>query len=173
VYGHQQALAQCRGWLDTHLPAVQHVAVSSNGDAAQRASDEPTAAAIASDTAAEIYQLGMLASNIEDQPDNTTRFLVVSKQAAPASGKDKTSLMIATGNQPGALYRLLSPLERYGISMTRIESRPSRRGTWDYVFFVDIEGHLEDTRVAAALAEIEAQASSVKVLGAYPCAVIQ
>ncbi|HHO68101.1 MAG TPA: ACT domain-containing protein, partial [Gammaproteobacteria bacterium] len=120
------------------------------------------------DAAAEVYGLEILASNIEDDPSNTTRFLIIGDQPVGPTGRDKTSLMVAVHNKPGALYRLLEPMARHGVSMTRIESRPSRLNKWDYVFFVDIEGHVEDHNVAAALEELEAEASQLKVLGSYP-----
>lgn len=172
VYSHQQSLAQCREWLDANLPEAERVAVSSNAEAARLASREKHAAAIASDTAAILYKLNILQSNIEDEPDNTTRFLIIGKQVVEPSGADKTSLLISADNRAGALYRLLSPLVTHKISMTRIESRPSRRGMWDYVFFVDIEGHCEDENVKTALKELEAESSMLKVLGSYPRAVL-
>ena len=172
IYSHQQSLAQCRNWLDTHLPDVELVDVSSNAEAARLAAAEPEAAAIAGEAAAEIYGLHIISRNIEDEPDNTTRFLVIGRRETPASGNDKTSLLIYTDNRPGALYAILEPLARHGISMSRIESRPSRLGMWNYVFFIDIEGHVTDEAVVAALKELEQSASSVKVLGSYPCAVL-
>ncbi|HID49460.1 MAG TPA: ACT domain-containing protein, partial [Chromatiales bacterium] len=172
IYSHQQSLAQCRNWLDTHMPDVALLDVSSNAEAARRAAAEPDAAAIAGEAAAEIYGLNILARNIEDDPDNTTRFLVIGRRETPASGNDKTSLLIYTDNRPGALYAILEPLARNGIPMSRIESRPSRLGMWNYVFFIDIEGHVTDAAVITALQELEQSASSVKVLGSYPCAVL-
>jgi len=172
VYSHQQSLAQCREWLEAHLPGVPLTDVPSNAEAARRAAAEDGAAAIAGETAAEIYGLPVLVRNIEDEPDNTTRFLVIGRRQVPPSGDDKTSLLLSTPNRPGALYRLLAPLQRHDISMTRIESRPSRRGMWEYVFFVDIDGHREDAPVAAALAELESEASLLRVLGSYPKAVL-
>lgn len=172
VYGHQQALAQCREWLDEELKNVARVAVSSNAKAASLACEDEGAAAIASAAAAEIYGLKVLAANIEDEPDNTTRFLIIGKKSPGISGKDKTSLLLSTSNRPGALARLLVPLADAGISMTRIESRPSRRGMWDYVFFVDIEGHVADPKVAAALDMLRKEAAMLKVLGSYPVAVL-
>ncbi|MEW6353893.1 MAG: prephenate dehydratase [Pseudomonadota bacterium] len=172
IYSHQQSLAQCRNWLTAHLPNVECAAVNSNAEAAQRAAAEPDAAAIAGQAAAEIYQLTVLAANIEDEPNNTTRFLVIGKQGALPSGSDKTSLLVTTRNQPGALYRLLEPFGRNGISLTRIESRPSRQGAWDYVFFMDVDGHVQDAPLAAALRQLEAEASLVKILGSYPKAVL-
>jgi chorismate mutase/prephenate dehydratase len=172
VYTHAQSLAQCRGWLDQHLPHAERVAVGSNAEAARLATDIDNAAAIAGEAASEIYQLGILASNIEDEPGNTTRFLVIGKQDSPRSGADKTSLMFSTLNKSGGLHAMLSPFAQHGISMTRIESRPSRRGRWDYLFFIDVEGHREDENLAAALHEIELAATQFKVLGSYPKAVI-
>ncbi|MCB1785121.1 MAG: prephenate dehydratase [Chromatiaceae bacterium] len=172
VYSHQQSLAQCRAWLDRHLPHVERVAVGSNAEAARRAADTPRTAAIAGVTAAELYGLQVLAPNIEDDPGNTTRFLVIGQQVVPASGDDKTSLLLSTRNESGGLYRLLAPLAEHGISMTRIESRPSRRGNWDYVFFVDISGHRDDDKVAKALLALRQQAGMYKELGSYPKAVL-
>jgi chorismate mutase/prephenate dehydratase len=168
VRAHQQALAQCREWLDANLPNAERVTVSSNAEAARIAGEDAEVAAIASDTAAELYALNILVPNIEDDPNNTTRFLVVGDQYVGPSGRDKTSLVVAVHNKPGALYILLEPIARHGVSMTKIESRPSHITKWDYVFFLDIEGHLEDENVARALNELEAKASLFKVLGSYP-----
>lgn len=172
VYSHQQSFAQCREWLDAHLPHAERITVSSNAEAARRARDEGACLAIAGATAAERYGLKILYSNIEDEPDNTTRFLVIGRRQVAPCGTNKTSLLVSTRNRPGALYRLLAPLSQHGISMTRIESRPSRRSTWDYVFFVDIEGHLQDAKVKEALAALEQEAALFKVLGSYPAAVL-
>ena len=172
VYSHQQSLAQCRRWLDRHLPSVERVNVSSNAEGARRASSEPRAAAIASDIAGKTYGLRSLASNIEDEPDNSTRFIVIGDRRVSPTGADKTSLLLSAKDRPGALYGLLEPFAKRGISMTRIESRPARSGLWKYVFFVDIEGHGEDPAVADALAEIEGNATLFKVLGSYPRAVV-
>ncbi len=174
ICSHQQSLAQCRGWLAEHLPDVERVAVTSNAEAARRARDEDGTAAIAGEAAAQVYGLHMLVSDIEDQSDNTTRFLIVGRKLFPASGDDKTSLLLSTAGTegPGVLYQLLEPLAAAGVSMSRIESRPSRRRKWDYVFFVDIEGHAEDPPVAGALARIRANATLFRVLGSYPRAVL-
>ena len=172
VLAHQQALAQCRGWLEANLPGAEHVAVGSNAEAARLASEDDTVAAIASDTAAELYGLVTVAKNIEDRPDNTTRFLVIGAQAVLPSGNDKTSLLISVNNKPGALSELLQPLAQHKISMTRIESRPSRQALWEYVFYIDVNGHRDDAGLAAALAALEEKAFAVKVLGSYPKAVI-
>ena len=171
LYSHQQSLAQCRGWLDRHLPNVERIAVGSNGEAANIVREDSSAAAIASETAGEIYGLGVLASNIEDEPGNTTRFLIIGNQQVPPSGEDKTSLLISTRNEAGGLHRLLGPLAEHGVSMTRIESRPSRRGVWDYVFFIDVDGHKDEERVAKELQVLEQQANIYKILGSFPKAV--
>jgi chorismate mutase/prephenate dehydratase len=174
VCAHVQALAQCRGWLDEHLPDVERVPVSSNAEGARRARDERGTAAIASSAAAEIYGLSMLANDIEDRADNTTRFLIVGRKLFNASGADRTTLLVSASktDDAGALFRLLEPLALHRINMTRIESRPSRKRKWDYVFFIDIEGHVSDPPVAKALASLEERASLFKVLGSYPQAVL-
>jgi chorismate mutase/prephenate dehydratase len=168
VYSHAQSLAQCRRWLAAHLPGVRTEAVSSNAEAARRVAGEAGAAAIAGESAGRLYDLSCLAANIEDEPGNTTRFLVIGKQDTQPSGRDKTSLLLSTGNRPGALAGLLEPLRRHGISMTRIESRPARTGRWQYVFFIDIEGHVQDAPVQQALTELREVTALCKVLGAYP-----
>ena len=174
VCAHSQALAQCRGWLDEHLPEAERVAVASNAEGARRARDERGSAAIAGETAAEVYGLHLLAREIEDRQDNATRFLVIGRKLLAPSGTDRTSLLLSAGDtqSPGALHRLLQPLARYGISMSRIESRPSRRRKWTYVFFVDIEGHAEDANVQTALQADKQRASLFRVLGSYPRAVL-
>ena len=172
VYSHQQSLAQCRLWLDRNLPLAEQVTVGSNAEAARVAKVEQGAAAIAGEMAAELYQLKGLARNIEDEPDNTTRFLVIGRQRAFPSGEDKTTFLCATRNVAGGLSSLLLPLARHGISMSRIESRPSRQGNWDYVFFIDIDGHQEDANVADALEALRQEARMLKILGSYPKAVL-
>jgi chorismate mutase/prephenate dehydratase len=174
VCSHAQSLAQCRGWLNEHLPNVERVPVASNAEAARRARDETGTAAIAGKTAAEVYGLTLLATEIEDRPDNTTRFFVIGRRLFKASGADRTTLLVSTNETtgPGALHRLLGPLAKHGINLTRIESRPSQRRKWDYVFFIDIEGHVDDPNVAAALEGLKAQASLYRVLGSYPKAVL-
>ena len=172
VLAHQQALAQCRGWLDANLPHADRVAVGSNAEAARMVKAQPVSAAIAGAMAAELYGLPVLVRNIEDEPDNTTRFLVIGKQNALPSGDDKTSILVSVRNRPGALYAMLQPIANNGLSMTRIESRPSRQGLWEYVFYIDLEGHREDTAVSRALAELESEVLAVKILGSYPKAVL-
>lgn len=172
IFSHQQSLAQCRAWLDAHWPQLERIPVASNAEAAARASREPGSAAIAGTMAAERYDLRPLASNIEDQPDNSTRFLVVGRQQVAASGHDKTTLLVSMRNEPGALYRLLEPFHRHGISLTRLETRPARSGNWSYVFFIDCEGHCDDSPLAAVLDELEHLAIEVRSLGSYPRAVL-
>jgi chorismate mutase/prephenate dehydratase len=174
VCAHPQALAQCRGWLDEQLPDAERLPVASNAEGARRARDERGTAAIAGRAAAEIYGLNLLATDIEDRPDNTTRFLIVGRKLFSASGADKTSLLVsgADTDDAGALFRLLEPLAMHKVNMTRIESRPSRKRKWDYVFFIDIEGHVTDPAVSQALADLEKRASLFKVLGSYPRAVL-
>lgn len=168
VLSHQSSLAQCRRWLDGRLPGVDRVAVASNAEAARLAAASTDTAAIAGDMAAKLYGLNILERNIEDDPDNTTRFLVIGRNPVGPTGADKTSILISTRNNPGALYHTLEPFARCGISMSKIESRPSRREAWDYVFFIDIEGHREDASVMEALKELDGRVTMVKVLGSYP-----
>ncbi len=174
VCSHPQSLAQCRAWLQEHLPSVELVPASSNGEAARRARDERGTAAIAGETAAEVYGLKVLAAQIEDRPDNTTRFLVLGRKLLAASGRDRTTLLVSVSDtdSPGALHRLLEPLARHRVSMTRIESRPSHRRKWDYIFFIDIDGHAEERHVARALAALRQRSSLFRVLGSYPRAVL-
>ena len=172
VVSHQQSLAQCREWLDANLPGVERVAVASNAEAARIAAADVGVLAIAGDSAARLYELKTFVSNIEDRPDNTTRFLVIGTLETMPSSNDKTSLLLSSRNRPGALQRLLAPLAKNGINMTRIESRPSRETRWEYVFFVDIDGHAKDRKVAKALAELEKEAAFLKRLGSYPRAVL-
>jgi chorismate mutase/prephenate dehydratase len=173
VCAHPQALAQCRLWLDDHLPDVERVPVSSNAEGARRARDEKGTAAIAGETAAEVYGLPVLAAQIEDRPDNTTRFFVLGRKLFEPSGDDRTTLLLSMlhTDSSGALFRLLEPLSEHKVNMTRIESRPSHRRKWDYVFFIDIEGHADDPHVAKALAALKRRASLFRVLGSYPRAV--
>ena len=174
ICSHQQSLAQCREWLNEQLPDVEQVPVSSNAEAARRARDEQYTAAIAGETAAEVYGLDVLVAKIEDRPDNTTRFLVIGAKTFHTSGDDKTTVLVSVArtDAPGALYRLLEPLAKHEVSLTRIESRPSRRRKWDYVFFFDLEGHVEDRKVAQALAQLKKRSSLYRVLGSYPRSIL-
>lgn len=171
VYSHAQSLAQCHEWLNRSLPNAQRISMGSNAQAAQFAASEAGAAAIAGEAAAERYQLPKLANSIEDEPNNTTRWVVIGRQEAGASGRDKTSLIMSAHNRTGALSTLLAPFSEAGVSMTRLESRPARHTLWEYVFFVDIEGHLNDPAVATAIAELGRRAPYLKILGSYPVAV--
>jgi len=168
IYAHPQALAQCRHWLDANCPSTERVPATSNAEAARRVADEHDAAAIAGEMAAEIYSLPILFRNIEDDPSNTTRFLVLGHQDVAPSGQDLTSLFFVMPNRPGALHEVLRAFADASISMTRIESRPQRQAKWEYVFFVDIDGHQAEPRIAAALAKVAATASMLRVLGSYP-----
>jgi chorismate mutase/prephenate dehydratase len=172
VYSHEQSLSQCKSWLRAHLPGVELIAVGSNSEAARRVRNAPEAAAIAGRAAAEVYGLPVLFADIEDHPDNTTRFLVIGRQIFAPSGRDKTTLLLSGHEGPGLLYRLLEPFQVHGVNMTRIESRPSRLGKWAYVFFVDVEGHAEDPAVAAALKDLQKVSKLSRVLGSYPRAVL-
>lgn len=172
VYSHSQSLAQCREWLDTNLPGVERIAVGSNAEAARLASEEVGSVAIAGKSAAELYNISILESNIEDDPNNTTRFFVLGRNDVPVSGDDKTAMILSTKNRPGALSQLLEPLARNGISMSRIESRPSRLGIWEYTFFIEIEGHRDDPLISATFAELEQEAAMFKILGSFPKAVL-
>jgi len=173
VYSHQQSLAQCRRWLDANLPNAEHYAVRSNAEAVRIAKKEKNAAAIAGSMASELYEVPILCSEIEDETNNTTRFIVIGKNEVPPSGNDRTSLLVTTNNKAGALHHLLKPLAERGIGMSKIESRPSRQGVWEYVFFIDIEGHKDDKALSEALTEIERESAMVRILGSYPKAVLQ
>ena len=172
VFSHQQSLAQCRQWLDRHLPNARRVEVSSNTEAARQASTNKQAVAIAGIVAAEIYKLNVIEKNIEDEPNNTTRFIIIGQQISASTGNDKTSLVVSTGNQPGALHKILEPFAKFGIGMVNIESRPSRQGLWDYIFFIDIEGHNEDRDIAQALDTVKESVKMFKLLGSYPKAIL-
>ncbi|MBI3045052.1 MAG: prephenate dehydratase [Betaproteobacteria bacterium] len=171
IVSHTQSLAQCQRWLDRHLPRAARSAVVSNAEAARIAADDRRAAAIGPRTAAALYGLKLIERNIEDEAKNTTRFLVIAEHDAAPSGRDKTSLILSARNVPGAVHELLTPLAANRVSMTRLESRPSRAGLWEYVFYVDVEGHRRDANVARALAALKQKATFLKNLGSYPVAV--
>ncbi|MEE4161592.1 MAG: prephenate dehydratase [Woeseiaceae bacterium] len=174
VCAHEQSLAQCRGWLREYLPHVELIGMSSNAAGARRARDEVGTAAIGPDVAADVYDLKVIVNNIEDRADNATRFLVIGRKLLAPSGEDKTTILVSTsgtGGGSGVLYQLLKPLADSDVVMTRIESRPSRRKNWDYVFFIDLDGHAEVEPVCSALAELEERSSLFRILGAYPKAV--
>ncbi len=171
VYSHAQSLAQCHEWLNRSLPGVPRISVGSNAEAARLASIEPGAAAIAGEAASERYDLPRLVESIEDEPNNTTRFLVLGRHDAGRTGADKTSLILSAANRPGAVHELLAPFAQAGVSMNRLESRPARAALWEYMFYVDIEGHRDDPAVKAALDDLAGRAAYLKVLGSYPQAV--
>ena len=171
IYSHQQSLSQCKKWIRQHLPKVECVAVSSNAEAARRVRQSPDAAAISSQSAAEIYGVPVLFSRIEDQADNATRFLVIGRQLLSASGDDKTTLLLAGEAVSGDLHALLSPLASHSLNMTRIESRPSSTGSWKYVFFIDVEGHADTEPLKTAIKEMQELTSLTRVLGSYPKAI--
>jgi chorismate mutase/prephenate dehydratase len=172
LFSHGQSLAQCHEWLNTHMPNAERVAVASNAEAARRAAQEAGSAAVAGEMAAEHYKLTILSANIEDEPNNTTRFLILGAYQPKPSGRDKTSLILSARNRAGAVYEMLTPFARRGVSMTKFESRPSKVALWEYLFFVDIEGHRDDANVDEALKEVSGIAGYIKVLGSYPAAVL-
>lgn len=169
ICAHSQALAQCQGWLNQHYPRIERQAVASNGEAACMAADDSAVAAIAGEKAGEKYGLQTVSAQIQDDPHNRTRFAVIGRLNTAPSGKDQTSLVLSVPNKAGAVYAMLAPLAEHGVSMTRFESRPARLGTWEYYFYVDIEGHALDEKVAKALAQLKQNAAFFKVLGSYPC----
>ena len=168
VYSHPQSLSQCHEWLNANLPGIPRIEVSSNAEAARLASLDDSACAIAGEAAAEAYGLRILAANIEDEPDNTTRFLVLGGEDSAPSGRDKTSIAFSAKNRPGAIHDLLAPFAENGVSLTRLESRPAGTGLWEYAFFADIEGHRSEPGVAKALSELDSRAAFLKIFGSYP-----
>ena len=168
ICAHSQALAQCNAWLNQHYPSIERQAVASNAEAARMASENEAVAAIAGEMAAQKYDLQVVSANIQDDPHNRTRFAVVGRLQNGASGKDQTSLVLSVANKAGAVYKLLAPLAKHGVSMTRFESRPARMGAWEYYFYVDVEGHAADDKVAKALDELQQNAAFYKLLGSYP-----
>ncbi|MCX5542177.1 prephenate dehydratase [Paraburkholderia sp. CNPSo 3076] len=169
VCAHPQALAQCQHWLTANAPQLERLPVSSNAEAARLAAADPTVAAIAGDRAATHYGLLIANALIQDDPHNRTRFVMIGKQPAGATGRDQTSMIVSVKNEPGAVYKLLEPLARHSVSMTRFESRPARLGsTWEYYFYIDFEGHRDEPAVAAALDELSKKAAYLKILGSYP-----
>jgi len=168
VYSKDNAFVQCRNWLRANLPNAELVDTSSTAEAARMANKEPGTAAIASALAAQTYNLEILVDRIEDSPNNYTRFFVIGHQFAKPTGKDKTSILLSVKDRPGALYTLLLPFYQKNVNLTRIESRPSRKKAWEYVFFIDLLGHADDAAVAEVLEEVAEQANEIKVLGSYP-----
>ena len=172
VFSHQQSLAQCRQWLDKYLPNAVRTAVSSNAKAAKIAAESDNKMAIAGEVAATLYNLSILEKNIEDESNNTTRFIIIGQQEPASTGIDKTSLLVSTGNRSGSLHQILKPFAEHGISLSHIESRPSKQGLWDYVFFIDFNGHKDDENVAKALLSLQDNVNVLNILGSYPKAVI-
>ena len=170
VVSHKQSLAQCRKWLASNWPGLPQEEVSSNAQAARLASIQDGVAAIAGRMAAEFYGLEIVSSAIQDQRNNSTRFLVMGKHDREPTGRDKTSTLIYTENRPGALFRVLEPFEQHQVSLTRIETRPSRKEVWDYVFFIDFEGHVRDDAVQQVLNKLAGRTVEIKLLGSYPMA---
>ena len=168
VCAHAQALAQCQQWLSVHAPQLQRQAVSSNAEAARMASKDSSIAAIAGEPAQLAYGLQIVSAQIQDDPNNRTRFVVIGQYACQPCGQDQTSLVLSVANQPRAVHHLLGPLAKHGVSMTRFESRPARKGSWEYHFYIDIEGHTSDAKVATAIAELKTIAAFYKNLGSYP-----
>ncbi len=168
ICAHSQALAQCQAWLNQNYPNIERQAIASNGEAARIAGEDPTAAAIAGEIAGQRYNLGVVKAHVQDDPHNRTRFAVIGHLQPSPSGKDQTSLVLAVPNKAGAVYNMLAPLAKHGVSMTRFESRPARIGTWEYYFYVDVEGHAQEEKVVRALAELKHNAAFFKVLGSYP-----
>jgi len=168
VCAHAQALAQCQQWLSVHAPQLQRQAVSSNAEAARMASKDSSIAAIAGEPAQLAYGLQIVSAQIQDDPNNRTRFVVIGQYACQPCGQDQTSLVLSVANQPGAVHHLLGPLAKHGVSMTRFESRPARKGSWEYHFYIDIEGHTSDAKVATAIIELKTIAAFYKNLGSYP-----
>ena len=171
LYSHAQSLAQCHEWLNRNLPRLARVPVASNAEAARMAAQDPESCAIAGEAAARLYELNILAPNIEDDPSNTTRFVVLSNHDSSPSGVDRTSIVCSAQNKPGAVHDLLTPLKLHGVSMSRFESRPARgfgNSRWEYVFFIDIDGHRLDAKVATALDDLRSHVGFLKELGSYP-----
>ncbi len=168
IYSHPQSLAQCNQWLNSQVPNVQRIPVESNAQGARLAAEDATAAAIAGEVAAELYQLQVVAADIQDDINNTTRFLILGHLDSAPTGQDKTSLVVAIKNRSGALVDLLTPLFRYNVSMTKLESRPAHTALWEYLFFIDVEGHERDPNVASAITEMAQQSIFIKILGSYP-----
>ncbi|MEM7220633.1 MAG: prephenate dehydratase [Pseudomonadota bacterium] len=171
IVSHQQSLAQCRRWLDAHFPGIERMAVASNAEAARLVAEQPELGCVAGEMAADTYGLAVHARSIEDEPDNVTRFLVLGQQDVGPSGQDKSSLLVSARNESGALVKILEPFQRHNISLSRIETRPSKTGNWSYVFFIDCDGHHTETGLEAVLREVGEVAMDLRVLGSYPRAV--
>lgn len=170
IVSHRQSLAQCRQWIKEHWPFIEKMEVASNAEAARLASENPAIAAIAGERAANLYALNIVSRRIQDQSNNSTRFLVLAREKALRTGRDKSSILVWTENKPGALFRVLEPFNTYQVSLTKIETRPARDNIWAYVFFIDFEGHAEDPAVVHVFEQLKDRTVSVKNLGSYPMA---
>lgn len=168
ISAHAQALAQCQLWLNTHFPDIPKQAVSSNAEAARIAKEDPTIAAIAGEIASRCYELQIVNEQIQDEPNNQTRFAVIGRKDTEPTGKDQTSLLVSVRNEAGSVYKMLEPFDKYGVSMTRLESRPTKGGKWEYYFFVDFVGHIKEPKIAKAIAELRERVADLKILGSYP-----
>jgi chorismate mutase/prephenate dehydratase len=168
IYSHPQALAQCRNWLDENLPGIPVLEVESTAKAAEKGAEDPTSAGVAGEHAAELYGLKILKRHIEDNPNNMTRFLVLGKKSPARSGNDKTSMLFSVKDEVGVLYRMLEPFHRSGINLTKIESRPLKKKAWEYIFFLDVDGHYDERKVREAIRLLEKRCLFLKVLGSYP-----
>ncbi|HKW31095.1 MAG TPA: prephenate dehydratase [Verrucomicrobiae bacterium] len=168
LFVHPQSLAQCRGWIQNHLPRVELIETSSNARSAELAAKDKNAAAIAGILAAEKYGLDVLEQDIQDNAANATRFLVLGRQCSPPTGQDRTSLLVSVVDKAGALHEAIAAFRRYKINMTKIESRPSKRKAWEYFFFIDCDGHAQDRKVANAIRLLGEHCNFIKVLGSYP-----
>ena len=172
IYSHPQPIAQCRNWLASNAPNIPVIDVASTALAAEMARDDSSVAAIAGEYASSIYGLRIVESRIEDHANNVTRFIIIGKDSPAKSGNDKTSILFSVKDEVGILYRMLEPLSKFGVNLTKIESRPLKKKAWEYVFFIDMEGHLEDEAVINAIESLKKQSKFLKVLGSYPRCVI-
>ncbi|QWK18921.1 MAG: prephenate dehydratase [Hydrogenobacter thermophilus] len=173
IYSHRHAIAQCRNWIDKNLPKAQIIETESTARACEIVLELNDAAAIASEVASYTYHLNILAQNIQESSNNFTRFLIIGNRSMKRTGKDKTSLILAVRNKPGDLYKTLESFYLYGVNLTKIESRPSKKRAWDYVFFVDLDGHVEDHNVRMALDLLAKENRIIKMLGSYPKALFE
>lgn len=168
IASHKQSLAQCRKWLSANFPGVKQIECASNAEAAKLARSDENTAAIAGEMAAKIYGLEILHGKIQDKSNNSTRFLILADQQTASTGKDKTSIIVYAENKPGSLFRVLQPFEELQISLTKIETRPSKKEAWEYVFFIDFEGHLEEQNIISLFDKLRSCTAEIKILGSYP-----
>ena len=168
IYSHPQPIAQCRNWLASNAPGIPVLDLASTALAAEMARDDSSIAAVAGEYAASVYGLRIVESKIEDHANNVTRFIIIGKDKPPRTGNDKTSILFSVKDEVGILYRMLEPLSKFGVNLTKIESRPLKKKAWEYVFFIDMEGHVEDEPVVNAIEALKKQSKFLKVLGSYP-----